>query len=122
MQLQQYFIQHIFKLEQEEYNKEKINWENISFVDNQVCLDLIENVCCSAYAALIVAETRWYFVVTGRGVSFSQWLRLLLARETARETGEIEVLSQATNQGIHFWSVTLCWGSPLQHHGISGEE
>jgi myosin-5 len=41
--LQQQFYQHIFKLSQEEYLKEKINWSNINFNDNQVCLDLIEN-------------------------------------------------------------------------------
>ena len=40
--LQQYFNQHIFKLEQEEYTKEKIPWDSIPFVDNQECLDLIE--------------------------------------------------------------------------------
>ena len=34
--LQQFFVQHIFKMEQEEYNKEGINWEKISFIDNQV--------------------------------------------------------------------------------------
>ena len=39
--LQQFFVKHIFKMEQEEYNKEGINWEKISFVDNQVTLDLI---------------------------------------------------------------------------------
>jgi hypothetical protein len=39
--LQFYFNQHIFKLEQEEYSKEGIGWENIAFVDNQGCLDLI---------------------------------------------------------------------------------
>ncbi|KAI8853564.1 P-loop containing nucleoside triphosphate hydrolase protein [Chytridium lagenaria] len=40
--LQQFFNQFIFKLEQEEYTKENISWESIKFVDNQLCLDLIE--------------------------------------------------------------------------------
>ncbi|XP_039022460.1 myosin-11-like [Hibiscus syriacus] len=40
--LQQHFNQHVFKMEQEEYTKEKINWSYIEFVDNQDVLDLIE--------------------------------------------------------------------------------
>lgn len=40
--LQQHFNQHVFKMEQEEYEKEKINWSYIEFVDNQDVLDLIE--------------------------------------------------------------------------------
>ncbi|KAI5674314.1 hypothetical protein M9H77_14678 [Catharanthus roseus] len=40
--LQQHFNQHVFKMEQEEYEKEQINWSYIEFVDNQDVLDLIE--------------------------------------------------------------------------------
>jgi hypothetical protein len=39
--LQQFFVQHIFKLEQEEYNIENIKWSHIQFVDNQDILDMI---------------------------------------------------------------------------------
>ncbi|XP_037069496.1 LOW QUALITY PROTEIN: unconventional myosin-Vb-like [Pollicipes pollicipes] len=40
--LQQQFNQHVFKLEQEEYVKEQIEWTFIDFYDNQPCIDLIE--------------------------------------------------------------------------------
>ncbi|KAF4358122.1 hypothetical protein F8388_009405 [Cannabis sativa] len=40
--LQQHFNQHVFKMEQEEYIKEQINWSYIGYVDNQDVLDLIE--------------------------------------------------------------------------------
>ncbi|KAI7868147.1 P-loop containing nucleoside triphosphate hydrolase protein [Spinellus fusiger] len=40
--LQQQFNQHVFKLEQEEYIREKINWKFIDFSDNQKCIELIE--------------------------------------------------------------------------------
>ncbi|XP_071481715.1 myosin-VIIa-like [Diadema antillarum] len=39
--LQQFFVRHIFKLEQEEYDREGIQWQHIKFVDNQETLDLI---------------------------------------------------------------------------------
>ena len=35
-------LQHVFKLEQEEYMKEQIPWTLIDFYDNQPCIDLIE--------------------------------------------------------------------------------
>lgn len=41
--LQQQFNQHVFKLEQEEYVREKIQWTFIEFYDNQPCIDLIES-------------------------------------------------------------------------------
>ncbi|KAF4779118.1 hypothetical protein HER10_EVM0001155 [Colletotrichum scovillei] len=40
--LQQEFNQHVFKLEQEEYLREKIDWTFIEFSDNQPAIDLIE--------------------------------------------------------------------------------
>lgn len=40
--LQQEFNQHVFKLEQEEYIREQIDWTFINFSDNQPCIDLIE--------------------------------------------------------------------------------
>ncbi|XP_042463222.1 myosin-12-like [Zingiber officinale] len=40
--LQQHFNQHVFKMEQEEYTKEEIDWSYVEFVDNQDVLDLIE--------------------------------------------------------------------------------
>lgn len=40
--LQQEFNQHVFKLEQDEYIKEEIEWNFIDFSDNQPCITLIE--------------------------------------------------------------------------------
>ncbi|KAK1740703.1 myosin family protein [Skeletonema marinoi] len=40
--LQQHFNKHVFKLEQQEYEREGILWKFISFPDNQDVLDLVE--------------------------------------------------------------------------------
>lgn len=42
-------VQHVFKMEQEEYTKEEINWSYIEFIDNQDVLDLIEKVVFLAF-------------------------------------------------------------------------
>ena len=41
--LQQQFNMHVFKLEQEEYIREGIDWKKIEYYDNQPCIDLIES-------------------------------------------------------------------------------
>ena len=40
--MQFHFNEHIFKLEQQEYESEGITVEHITFTDNQACLDLLE--------------------------------------------------------------------------------
>ncbi|TRY58652.1 hypothetical protein DNTS_024794 [Danionella cerebrum] len=40
-QLQQFFVKHVFKLEQMEYAREDIVWKNIEFNDNQRTLDVL---------------------------------------------------------------------------------
>ncbi|CAF3882378.1 unnamed protein product, partial [Adineta steineri] len=56
--LQQFFVHHIFKLEQEEYDNEHINWKHIAFEDNQRILDLIASKSLNIIA-LIDEESRF---------------------------------------------------------------
>ncbi|XP_065072621.1 myosin-VIIa-like isoform X2 [Ochlerotatus camptorhynchus] len=56
--LQQFFVKHIFKMEQEEYTREGINWTNIDFIDNQDVLDMI-GMKALHIMALIDEETRF---------------------------------------------------------------
>lgn len=39
--LQQFFVNHVFKVEQEEYNMEQINWDSLFFEDNKEVVQLI---------------------------------------------------------------------------------
>ncbi|CAF1217575.1 unnamed protein product [Rotaria magnacalcarata] len=40
-ELQQFFVHHVFKLEQTEYEKEGVDWKKIDFRDNQDIIDLL---------------------------------------------------------------------------------
>jgi myosin heavy subunit len=50
--LQQFFNNSIFKLEQEEYIKEKIDWSKIQFQDNKDIIELIDNPTKSIFTLL----------------------------------------------------------------------
>ncbi|KZV27226.1 myosin-2-like [Dorcoceras hygrometricum] len=50
--LQQLFIQHLFKLVQEECEVDGIDWTKVDFVDNQDCLDLFEKRPCGIISLL----------------------------------------------------------------------
>lgn len=50
--LQQFFNNHIFKLEQEEYRKEGIDWSKVEFSDNKDILDLIDDPKKSIFSLL----------------------------------------------------------------------
>jgi myosin-7 len=56
--LQQFFVHHIFKMEQAEYDKEKISWANISFTDNAPTLALISEMPMNVLA-LVDEESKF---------------------------------------------------------------
>ncbi|PNX91377.1 myosin-H heavy chain-like protein, partial [Trifolium pratense] len=66
--LQQHFNQHVFKMEQEEYKKEEIDWSYIEFVDNQDILDLIEKI-----EGISLACDRIFSLVVWLPESFPGW-------------------------------------------------
>ncbi|KAF9496078.1 hypothetical protein BDN71DRAFT_1446807 [Pleurotus eryngii] len=73
--LQQEFNSHVFKLEQEEYVKEEINWTFIDFSDNQPCIDVIEGKL--GILALLDEESR---MPSGSDASFLQKLNNQLVK------------------------------------------
>ncbi|KAF7295245.1 Myosin 5 [Mycena indigotica] len=73
--LQQEFNSHVFKLEQEEYVKEEINWTFIDFSDNQPCIDVIEGKL--GVLALLDEESR---LPSGSDGSFLQKLNTQLLK------------------------------------------
>ncbi|KAF9792463.1 P-loop containing nucleoside triphosphate hydrolase protein [Thelephora terrestris] len=73
--LQQEFNAHVFKLEQEEYIREKINWTFIDFSDNQPCIDVIEGKL--GVLALLDEESR---LPSGTDASFLTKLNVQLMK------------------------------------------
>ncbi|KAJ1918365.1 Myosin type-2 heavy chain 1 [Mycoemilia scoparia] len=69
--LQQHFNHHVFKVEQQEYMREKLqNWKFIDFKDNQPCIDLIEGKPVSILS-ILDEESR---LDTGTDRSFTEKL------------------------------------------------
>lgn len=61
-------FQHVFKMEQEEYTKEEIDWSYIEFVDNQDVLDLIEKVIFNFFTLFTLnSECQIYTYTEGFG-------------------------------------------------------
>lgn len=69
------FNAHVFKLEQEEYVREKINWTFIEFSDNQPCIDVIEGKL--GVLALLDEESR---LPSGTDASFLTKLNMQLVK------------------------------------------
>ncbi|KAG2146973.1 myosin 5 [Suillus bovinus] len=78
--LQQEFNSHVFKLEQEEYVKEEINWTFIDFSDNQPCIDVIEGKL--GVLALLDEESR---LPSGSDTSFLQKLSSQLLKPSNKD-------------------------------------
>ncbi|KAI0060838.1 myosin 5 [Artomyces pyxidatus] len=78
--LQQEFNAHVFKLEQEEYVKEQINWTFIEFSDNQPCIDVIEGKL--GVLALLDEEAR---LPSGTDASFLQKLYSQISKPETKD-------------------------------------
>jgi myosin V len=74
------FNAHVFKLEQEEYVKEEINWKFIEFSDNQPCIDVIEGKL--GVLALLDEESR---LPAGTDASFLQKLYAQIAKPETKD-------------------------------------
>ncbi len=52
----EFLLQHVFKMEQEDYTREEIDWSYVEFVDNQDVLDLIEKVSSWSISQVIIVS------------------------------------------------------------------
>ncbi|KAI5443092.1 hypothetical protein KIW84_011938 [Lathyrus oleraceus] len=98
--LQQHFNQHVFKMEQEEYTKEEIDWSYIEFVDDQDVLDLIEKKPGGVIALLDEAWGKpWYE---------SDWWKFGDEKSYFQHaSGSLVILSKNLAQYININSVSL---------------
>lgn len=75
--LQQFFVRHIFKLEQNYYESEGINWKHIEFIDNQEVLDMI-GIKQLNIMALIDDESKFPKGIYKLRVAFHQVSQLII--------------------------------------------
>ncbi|VDO93467.1 unnamed protein product [Soboliphyme baturini] len=62
--LQQFYIRHVFKLEQEEYKQYEISWNPVNFADNQNVLELIADGT-NSILSILDDESRFPMSTTG---------------------------------------------------------
>ena len=60
--LQQFFVGHMFKMEQDEYSREGIEWQYVEFIDNQEVVDMISKDRMS-FIALLDEESQFPRVI-----------------------------------------------------------
>ncbi|XP_038575317.1 unconventional myosin-VIIa-like [Micropterus salmoides] len=102
--LQQFFVGHIFKLEQEEYLKEDIVWNNIKFSDNQTILDLLAGKPCNLLA-LIDEESHF---PKGSDVTL---LNKMNQQHHGNKTYITSKSEYDTEFGIRHFAGTVCYNS-----------
>ncbi|KAG2431429.1 hypothetical protein HXX76_009444 [Chlamydomonas incerta] len=59
--LQQQFTHHLFKLEQQEYESEGVDWTKVEFIDNQECVDVFETMPPKGLGILAVMDSQCKF-------------------------------------------------------------
>jgi len=108
--LQNHFNQYIFKLEQEEYAREGINWSKIEFVDNQNTIELIEKRPIGIIS-LLDEECRF-----PKGTDLTLLDKLHMANE------KNENYEKTKNIKKHICNQTLCWTSFIHNRWIFGQK
>ncbi|KAG2437016.1 hypothetical protein HYH02_011447 [Chlamydomonas schloesseri] len=59
--LQQQFTHHLFKLEQQEYESEGVDWTKVEFIDNQDCVNVFETMPPKGLGILAVMDSQCKF-------------------------------------------------------------
>lgn len=101
--LQQFFVRHIFKLEQEEYTREGIDWHQIEFVDNQNILDLIALKPMNLLA-LIDEETKF-----PKGTDASMLAKLYTSHGSNKLMHRKIKSDQSLSFGIQHFAGVVCY-------------
>ncbi|GJN15069.1 hypothetical protein PR202_gb01958 [Eleusine coracana subsp. coracana] len=96
--LQQHFNQNVFKMEQEEYNREQIDWSYIEFVDNQDVLDLIEKKPGGIIALL---DEACFFPILYASVCFLNAHMNHFLRSCMRSSGTTKDLANQSFLALH---------------------